>query len=86
MAGGGVEAGTAYDESDELGHKAVVNRADVHDFQATLLYLRGLEHEKLTLAAQRPPLPADRREGPGNSRADWVRIRARVSGFRARKS
>jgi len=33
---------------DEFGHKALVNRADVHDFHATLLYLLGLEHEKLT--------------------------------------
>ncbi len=48
MAGGGVKAGTAYGESDEFGHKALVNRADVHDFHATLLYLLGLEHEKLT--------------------------------------
>ncbi len=48
LAGGGVKAGTAYGASDEVGHKALVNRADVHDFHATLLYLLGLEHEKLT--------------------------------------
>src|SRR5208283_5369 len=39
LAGGGVKAGTSYGESDEFGHKALVNRADVHDFHATLLYL-----------------------------------------------
>ena len=48
MAGGGVKGGAGYGESDEFGHKALVNRADVHDFHATLLYLLGLEHEKLT--------------------------------------
>jgi hypothetical protein len=48
LAGGGVKAGHSYGQSDELGHKALVDRADVHDFHATLLYLLGLEHERLT--------------------------------------
>jgi hypothetical protein len=41
MADGGAKAGTAYGESGELGHKGLVNRADIHDLHATLLYLLG---------------------------------------------
>ena len=48
MAGGGVKAGTHYGETDEIGHRAVVNRASVHDIHATLLHLIGMDHRKLT--------------------------------------
>ncbi len=48
LAGGGVKGGVSYGATDEFGSKAVVNRADTHDFHATLLHLLGLEHEKLT--------------------------------------
>ncbi len=48
MAGGGVKGGTSYGETDELGHKAVVDPVDVHDVHATLLHLAGLDHTKLT--------------------------------------
>jgi hypothetical protein len=48
IAGAGVKGGTSYGATDEVGFKAVVNRADTHDFHATLLHLMGLDHEKLT--------------------------------------
>jgi hypothetical protein len=48
FAGGGVKAGTSYGASDELGHKAVENRVDVHDLHATILHLLGLDHQRLT--------------------------------------
>ncbi len=48
FAGGGVKGGTTYGESDEIGHKAAVDRVHVNDFHATLLHLMGLNHEKLT--------------------------------------
>lgn len=48
MAGGGVKGGTSYGETDELGYKAVVNTVDIHDIHATLLYLLGMDHTKLT--------------------------------------
>ncbi|HEY1067259.1 MAG TPA: DUF1501 domain-containing protein, partial [Pirellulales bacterium] len=48
MAGGGVKAGVHYGETDEIGHKAVVNRVSVNDLHATILKLLGFEHEKLT--------------------------------------
>ncbi|MGL5098143.1 MAG: DUF1501 domain-containing protein, partial [Planctomycetia bacterium] len=43
MAGGGVKSGTTYGASDEFGHNAVVDPVHVHDFQATILHLLGIE-------------------------------------------
>jgi hypothetical protein len=48
LAGGGIRGGTAYGASDELGMKATENPVHVHDLHATILYLLGLDHEKLT--------------------------------------
>jgi hypothetical protein len=48
MAGGGVKGGMTYGSTDEFGFAAVENRTHVHDLHATMLYLMGLEHEKLT--------------------------------------
>ena len=48
MAGGGVRQGTVCGATDEIGLRAVENRAHVHDIHATILRLLGMEHEKLT--------------------------------------
>jgi len=48
MAGGGVKGGISYGESDEIGHKAAVDKAHVNDIHATILHLLGFHHEKLT--------------------------------------
>jgi hypothetical protein len=48
MAGGGVKGGVHYGETDELGHKATVNRVSVNDLHATILHLIGIEHTRLT--------------------------------------
>ena len=48
MAGGGVKAGTVYGATDEFGFKAVENPVHVHDLQATMFHLLGLDHTKLT--------------------------------------
>jgi uncharacterized protein (DUF1501 family) len=48
LAGGGAKGGQAVGETDEFGLNAVKDRVGVHDFHATLLYLLGLDHEKLT--------------------------------------
>ena len=48
LAGGGVRGGMSYGETDEYGYKGVENRVHVHDFQATILHLLGLDHKKLT--------------------------------------
>ena len=38
----------SYGETDEIGHKATVNKAHINDLHATILYLMGMNHEKLT--------------------------------------
>ena len=48
MAGGGAKAGTVVGSTDEIGLRAVEDRAHVHDLHATILHLLGMEHEKLT--------------------------------------
>lgn len=47
FAGGGIKAGCVYGETDEFGHKAVTDIVNHYDFHATLLYLFGLDPEKL---------------------------------------
>ncbi|MFN3158954.1 MAG: DUF1501 domain-containing protein [Rubinisphaera brasiliensis] len=48
LAGAGVKKGFSYGESDEFGFEAVVDKTSVYDFNATLLHLMGLDHERLT--------------------------------------
>jgi hypothetical protein len=48
MAGGGVKRGVVHGETDELGYRVVRDPVHVHDLQATILYLLGLDHERLT--------------------------------------
>ena len=48
LAGGGVKGGVSYGETDEVGHKAAVNKCHVNDLHATMLHLMGMDHEKLT--------------------------------------
>ena len=48
MAGGGVKGGISHGESDEVGHKAAVDKVHVNDFHATILHLLGLNHKELT--------------------------------------
>ncbi len=42
LAGGGVNGGQVYGETDEVGHKAVTNIVNHYDYHATLLHLFGL--------------------------------------------
>ena len=48
LAGAGVKKGFSYGESDEWGFKSVVDATSVYDFNATILHLMGLDHERLT--------------------------------------
>ena len=48
LAGGGIRGGTVYGKTDEFGYQAVEDRVHVHDLHATMLYLMGFDHEKLT--------------------------------------
>lgn len=52
MAGGGVKKGLSYGETCEFGYNVVRNPVHVHDFQATLLYLLGVDHERLIFKHQ----------------------------------
>lgn len=48
MAGGGVQGGLSYGESDEHGNAVATDGVHVHDFHATMLHLLGLDHTRLT--------------------------------------
>jgi arylsulfatase A-like enzyme len=52
MAGGGVKKGFAYGTTDELGFSIVKDPVHVHDLQATIMHLLGLDHQKLTYRFQ----------------------------------
>ncbi|HEU4751533.1 MAG TPA: DUF1501 domain-containing protein [Armatimonadota bacterium] len=52
LAGGGIKGGIAYGNTDELGYAAVENPVHVNDLHATMLYLFGIEHTKLTYRFQ----------------------------------
>ena len=43
-----MKKGFSYGESDEFGFKATVNETSVYDFNATLMHLMGLDHERLS--------------------------------------
>src|SRR5258708_32288877 len=47
MAGAGVRAGLSYGETDDFSSNIVKDPVHLHDFQATLLYLMGIEHGQL---------------------------------------
>ena len=46
--GAGVKGGIQYGATDEYGYYAVENKVHIHDLHATLLYILGLDHERLT--------------------------------------
>ncbi|HWD98146.1 MAG TPA: DUF1501 domain-containing protein [Bryobacteraceae bacterium] len=52
MAGGGVKPGFAYGRSDDYGFNVAEGGVHIHDLQATVLYLLGIDHEKLTYEFQ----------------------------------
>lgn len=52
LAGGGVKRGHIYGETDEIGYDVTSNPVHVHDLQATILHLLGIEHTRLTYRFQ----------------------------------
>ena len=52
LAGGGVKSGFSLGQTDELGFGVTEGKTHVHDLQATILHLLGLDHEKLTYRFQ----------------------------------
>ncbi len=52
MAGGGVKPGYVHGSSDDYGFNVLDGGVHIHDLQATILYLLGIDHEKLTYTFQ----------------------------------
>ncbi len=52
LAGAGVKRGFSYGQTDDLGFSVTKDKVHVHDLQATILYLLGFDHEKLTYRFQ----------------------------------
>ncbi len=52
MAGGGVKKGFSYGTTDDFSYNVVGNPVQVHDFQATIMHLLGVDHERLTFKHQ----------------------------------
>ena len=52
MAGGGVKPGISYGSTDEFGYRVASDGVHVHDFQATVLHLLGIDHTRLTYKFQ----------------------------------
>jgi hypothetical protein len=52
LAGGGVRAGTVHGATDDFGYNVVEDPVHVHDLNATLLHLLGIDHERLTYTFQ----------------------------------
>ncbi|MGC6446608.1 MAG: DUF1501 domain-containing protein [Rubripirellula sp.] len=52
LAGGGVRGGYTHGETDELGFNVAKDPVHVHDLNATLLHLLGMDHERLTYRFQ----------------------------------
>jgi uncharacterized protein (DUF1501 family) len=52
LAGGGVRPGVTIGRTDDMGFHVVEDPVHVHDLQATILHLLGLDHKKLTFHFQ----------------------------------
>jgi hypothetical protein len=52
LAGGGIKPGITYGQTDEFGYNIVEKGVHVHDFNATILHLMGIDHERLTFKYQ----------------------------------
>jgi hypothetical protein len=52
MAGGGIKPGTVYGETDDFAWNIVANSVHVHDMQATIMHLCGVDHTRLTYRYQ----------------------------------
>jgi hypothetical protein len=52
MAGGGFKSGLSYGETDDFCYNVVRDPVQVHDLHATMLYLLGIDHTRLTFKFQ----------------------------------
>ena len=52
MAGAGVKPGISIGQTDDIGYYITEDQVHVHDLQATILHLLGLDHKRLTFRSQ----------------------------------
>lgn len=52
MAGAGIKKGMSYGATDDFSYNIVENPVHIHDFQATLMHLLGIDHERFTYKSQ----------------------------------
>lgn len=52
LAGGGVKPGITYGETDDYCYNIVRDPVPIHDWNATILHLLGIDHAKLTFRFQ----------------------------------
>jgi hypothetical protein len=49
LAGGGIKGGTIHGATDDYGYHAIEDKVEIHDLHATMLYLLGIDHKRLTV-------------------------------------
>ena len=75
LAGGGFKGGMTYGQTDEFGHRRPVNPVSPNDYQATLLHLFGLDHERLTYFSNgQAHTLTDGAQVPGGERNPQARV------------
>ena len=52
MAGAGVKKGYTYGETDDFGYNIIKDPVHIHDYQATVMHLMGIDHERFTFKTQ----------------------------------
>lgn len=52
MAGGGIKPGINYGQTDDFSYNIIHNPVHIHDFQATLMHVMGIDHERFTFKFQ----------------------------------
>ena len=52
MAGAGIKPGYCHGKTDDFGYNIAEDPVHVHDLNATLLHLLGIDHERLTFKYQ----------------------------------
>ena len=52
LADGGIRGGTVFGETDDYSYNAVVDPVHIHDLNATILHLLGLDQKRLTFRSQ----------------------------------
>jgi hypothetical protein len=52
MAGGGVKAGYSHGETDDFSYGIAKDPVHIHDFNATLMHILGIDHDRLRFRYQ----------------------------------